>query len=453
MKLETAVVALIVTCLAAAASSPAWGEDEGATPFTELSYRVVTTNETTSDDVKRKTPLVPRVEGTMRAVLGPRRVEVEEDGRRVVLDYENERELRVEADGAYHESSLIATVAFLDMEMSNRARIAKALATAGMKEPSSPPREVSILFGVRAKGDETTVSSAADGAATVFRDGDEELARWAPSAEKLDEPSLAALSRFLQRRCRLHPDARAAIVADGRAPAALRFRWHDVGVRSTTEMTLISTKRLREPSIDAVRRVFDDADPLESVARRVLAPSKEDLAARLSKDDFVRLAKEARAKDRFEDAGFLLIECGLQTGDAVIEELRGLRSDEAARPRVDATLGAMGSGDPKAQLERLDKLDRALFSRPHVLDVFRANCLAQTRRVDEGITTMLGALSKSPWLAGAWKDVGDMHYARFDTRRTWLAWEAGRRATPDHEMWQQVREFEERLRKRYRDLL
>jgi len=453
MRIGHLVIAVLLT-FSAAAPGRVLGDDDAPLPLVRLEYRAVTTNESTDANVKRKTPLVPRTEATFTAVLGPRRVEIVEEGRRSVLDYEHERTLRVEADGSYRESSVLATFAFVEMEMKNRARLAKVLATAKMKDDSSRPREISILFGWRADGDDTSVTTAKDGDAVVFRDGDEELARWTPSAEVLDDAQRASLVRFLQHRCRLHPAIRDAIAADGHAPSAIRFRWLNVGTRSTTELTLLGTKRERDDgSIPLQRRVFDESDALARVAKRVLVPTKEDAAARLGKDDFLRLAREAHTAGRFEDAALLLIECGLQTGDPVTDALRDLRSDEAAAARLEKLLGIIGNHDPAKALEGLDSLDRAAFSRPHVLDVFRANSLAATKRMDAATEAMLGALAVDPWLTGAWKDLGGFYYARFDTERTWLAWDAGRRAAPDHPMWVQVGKFEGHLRKTYATLL
>lgn len=453
MRIARLALAALMT-LSAAASRSVVGDDNAPPAFLRIEYRAVTTNESTDEDVKRKTPLVPRTEGTITAVLGPRRIEFVEEGRRTVLDHEHERVLRVETDGSYRETSLLANVAFIDMEMKNRARLAKVLAAAGMKDESARPRELSVLFGWRAKGDDTSITTAQDGGAIVFRDGDEELARWTPSAESLDEAQRASLARFLQFRCRLHPAVRDAIAADGHVPAAMRFRWLNTGTRSTTEMTLLGAKRSNDDgSIRLGQRVFEDSDPLAGVAKRVLDPAKDDAAPRLAKDDFVRLAREARKAGRYEDAAVLLIECGLQTGDAVTDELRDLRSDDAASPRLERLFGVIGEHDPAKQLQGLEALDRASFSRPHVLDVFRANSLAATNHLDDAVQAMLGALAKSPWLTGAWKDLGGFYYARFDTGRTWLAWEAGRRAAPDHPMWSQIQEFENHLRKAYRAIL
>ena len=452
---RTALFALAALLTFSAAAPRRVRGDDGAPPaFLRLEYRAVTTNEPTDENVKRKSPLVPRTDGTVAVVLGPRRVELVEDGRRTVLDHEHERLLRVEADGSYRETSLLANVAFIDMEMRNRARIAKALATVKMKDESSRPRELSILFGCHAEGDDTTVTTARDGGAFVFRDGEEELARWTPSAESLDDAQRASLARFLQFRCRLHPAVRDAITADGHAPASIRFRWFNTGTRSTTEMTLLGARRSGDDgSTQLARRAFAESDPLARVAKRVLDPAKDDASPRLSKDDFVRLAREARKAGRPEDAGLLLIECGLQTGDSVTDELRDLRSDAEAGPRLERLFGVLGIRDCAKQLAGIDALDRAAFSRPHVLDVLRANALAASNRMDEAVQAMLGALGEDPWLTGAWKDLGDFYYARFDTERTWLAWEAGRRAAPGHPMWGPVREFEDRLRKAYSALL
>jgi hypothetical protein len=446
----------ILACGTLAASAPARGGDDAAPPFVQLEYRAVTTNaeESAGEHVQRKTPLVPRTEETLRVALGARRVEIVEDARRTVLDHGHERILRVGPDGNYRESSLLAHVAFVEMEMTNRARLAKALGAAGMKNPSLPPREISVLFGWRAKDDDTSVVTATDGAAIVFRDGDEELARWTPSSERLDEAQRESLARFLQFRWHLHPAVRDAIVSDGRAPATLRFRWRNTGSLSTAELTLLGAKRTGADGLIPLHlRVFDESDPLSRVARRVLDPAKDDPATPLAAEDFVQLARKARKDGRYEDAALLLIECGLATGNPVIDEVRELRADDAARERVERLMGIMRRKDPAKSIDTIAALDRTLFSRPHLLDVFRANALAAMNRIDDARDAMLGALAAAPWLTGAWKDLGDLYYVQFETERTWLAWEAGRHAAPDHPMWKQIRDYENRLRETFRALL
>jgi len=171
------------------------------------------------------------------------------------------------------------------------------------------------------------------------------------------------------------------------------------------------------------------------------------------RNDITMFAREARTAGRFEDAMLLLVECGLQTGDAVTDALRELRSDPGVEERLGHLLGIIGARDPAKSIEGLATLDRATFSRPHVLDVLRANSLAATNQLGEAQTVMLGALAASPWLTGAWKDLGGFYYARFDTEHTWFAWETGRRAAPDHPMWSQVRAFEDHLREVFADIL
>jgi hypothetical protein len=430
------------------------GEDRVPPPFLRLEYRAVTTTQATREGVRRATPALPRSERTFVVVLGSRRVDVQEEGLRTVLDYGQERMLRVEADGRYRESSLLARIAYLDMEMKNRATLRKLLDAAGAKDEWTTPREISTLFGWPAEGDDTSVETELDGRAVVFRDCGEELARWTPSTESLDDEQRASLARFLQFGCRLHPAVRDAISAKGLVPEALRFRWFDVGMRSTTDLTLLGATRAKDAGATQLgRRIFDESDKLARLAQRVIAPTEEEAAARIGKDDFVRLAQEARAAGRFEDAALLLIECGLQTGDQMAHEFRELLSDEAARERTGRLLGIIGNRDPEACLAGLAALDRTAFGRPHVLDVFRANALSTADRPDEAIDAMIGALLGNPWLAGAWKDLGGIFYGRFDTDRAWLAWEAGRRAAPDHPMWVEVRRLEDRLRNAYGPLL
>jgi hypothetical protein len=104
-------------------------------------------------------------------------------------------------------------------------------------------------------------------------------------------------------------------------------------------------------------------------------------------------------------------------------------------------------------LEALDALDRDQFSHPHVLDVFKANMLTGMGRSDEARALFLDHLRRSPWLAAAYKDLGDLYYARYEMSRAWLCWEIGRSIAPGHPNWGKLRAYEDRLRKEFARIL
>lgn len=439
-------------------SAAAQDADDAPPPYVTLTYRVTIERAETSEDVERRTPLVPRTETTTVVTLGPRVVGVApQGGRRVLLDYGTGWAHEIDDDaGTYRRLPLIAHFGFQEIEMFNRRKLARVLSAAGVGDPAFAPVERSILFGWPDPDDDADIASAtSDDGVTTWRLGDDELARWAPSEHELDDAQRAAFDRFLQRHCRLHWETREAIAAETRAPALLRFRWHNTGERATATWELVSCSRGTEApaGVEGLTRAFPDT-AAGRLARRVLQPG-DDVPERLSAEDLARLSAEAHAAGRPEDAALLLLESGLQDGADVVPAMRELLTDPDDAKAIRALMGSVSraNSEPEKGVAELDAVDRSRLTHPAILDVFRANGLANMGRTDDAVAAFESALRELPWLAAAYNDLGMVLHRAFRTEQAWLAWEAGRSIAPDHPTWQGVQGLEQHLRDTYGELL
>ncbi len=431
--------------------------------YVRLEYHAVVVRESVGEDVERKKPLVPRTESTFVVTLGPRVAAVEQNGKVRVWDYETGRQRRLDLEaGTYMEGSLLQHVAFVQMEMANRARLRDVLAAAGKADEAWAPFELSILFGWQADGDEirfggradddvALTRSAADGMIS-FANGDDVVSSWTPSTHTLDDAQQAAFSRFLQRDAHLHPDVRSALVTTGVAPAQLSFRWRNTGMLARATWTLAGAERVRTRpgDVSAMERSYG-AGALGRLGRIVLGPETESTPNRLTSEEFIALSLAANEAGRYGDAMLLLIEGSLSTGAPMTEEIRELTSTPEQRAVIDPLMRAIGG--PMSSLESLDAVDRSRLSRPAILDVFRANALRALGRHDEARDLMLATLETAPWITMAYKDLGDIHYSRFRTMHAWTAWDLGRAIAPEHGCWRQLSGYEKQLRETFADLL
>jgi hypothetical protein len=71
--------------------------------------------------------------------------------------------------------------------------------------------------------------------------------------------------------------------------------------------------------------------------------------------------------------------------------------------------------------------------------------------IQESRGLLIEALEVNPFLAVAYKDVGDIYLGEYDGRRAWRCWEAARRIAPNHEAVKQVDKLEEMLANEHPD--
>jgi len=462
MKLHPVTAWLAGVIAALCFVSPASGQEVEEAPvapprYVRLKYRVTTDRVTTTEVERQGTPLVPHTETEVTVTLGPRLFDIAaEDGRRSLFDYESGWGHVIDpASETYRSVPLLAHFGFLEIEMFNRRKLGGVLAAADVDDPVFAPVELSILFGWPDPRDDADIESKTVDGLTVWSLADDELTRFVPFEHVLEAAQSAALDRFLHRRCHLHWEVREEIVAKARAPAELRYRWHNTGVRATAAWTLVSCdiSDTAPTGIEGLTRDFPDTG-LGRLARRVLQPG-EDAPERLSHEDLVKLSNAARDAGRPSDAALLLLESNLQSGTSATAELRALLADADAAKSIRALLGsvALANSEPEKGVAELDAVDRSTLTHPAILDTFRANRLANMGRTNDATAAFVAALEALPYLSAAYKDLGMALHRAFRTDDAWLAWEIGRSVGPKHPTWQGVQGLEEHLRDTYGELL
>lgn len=61
----------------------------------------------------------------------------------------------------------------------------------------------------------------------------------------------------------------------------------------------------------------------------------------------------------------------------------------------------------------------------------------------------VSVLRSNPWLAGAYKDLGDLLFRQFDMGRAWRSWDAGRHIAPQLGIFSPVTQFEKNLQQQH----
>jgi len=446
------MIRALLCLLAAAAFVRA---QEPAPRFVQLTYRE--TVETTATEGQQGAAPTPRTESTFVVTLGPDRLAVQRGERATVWLFDEELRRVVDLEAAtYTQVSTLARASFVQQELQNRRKQREVLAAGNVDEPSFAPFELSVLFGWYAYDDRFELTRSERDGQVRYQQGDELVTAWRLADEQLTEAQRRMFTRLLQRLAHVHPKLQKELADGGRAPRELVFRWLDVARRSEATWTLERAERLDSFPFDTqgMRRVFRD-DALGRIEALVHTPDAEGRPQRLTGKQFLERAEAAAGAGSYRDAMLLFVEFGLSTGESTPDVARRLLSSEEARKQLRATgeaIGAVNSKPAKA-LELLAALDRADYSRPAMLGVFRANALRGLGRVDEAIDVFLEVLKESPFLVAAWADLGKYYVDRYRMEDAWRAWDLGRHVDAQHGCWRMPAAWERRLRAEFREML
>lgn len=390
---------------------------------------------------------------TLQVLLSAQCSSVTEDGSMTLDDFERRRRHRVDlAARTVHSGSLYAVAAFRDMEFANRTRLQAALEQAkvdGVMVAADNAHALSIPDGG------APLEQQAIGASQVFRAGGRELLRIEGGGPALAPDDAARFVRFLRYRFAGHPQALAWLGAQRRLPARIVYRTREAGGEVVQQLAFGKVRQVADAPCDvsAYRPAGPATPDAEAAPLEQVLAAAEGLALTPPEMDEALRSRAERAFDegRPLEAMLALLELNLTSGTGIGRLTDAQKAMVEADPDTRRLLGSISVSDKAlrgraiATMQAL--LPKAGAGRP-VLQVFLANHLKAAGRQQEALDLFLSALRQRPCLAGAYKDLGDLLYARFDTVNAWRSWDAGRRIAPLMPMFAPVRQFEERLAQR-----
>jgi len=424
------------------------------------------------DETVETTPLVPgeevRVthyspsggdepEGRSQSIitvgLTPDYVYVVRDGERTVYDFVQHRVHQQQTEArTYWDSSLYAMVALRSGEFRNRIFIQDALEAAGGKVDGAlflSAMENETTFGME-HGDagRRRIEEARDGEWILYGWDGKTRVDVRPSEHEVPEFLHESFERYLVHECTLHPEIRRRTLAARRFPAELRYHYASPGAETDVRLVLKSVEEGAAEDLPlpaGFRRAGDPGEEILEITQAVRDGTTE--IPRLSGEVSRRIAEDALQAGNGLEAFLAMMEFVLQEGEtpeAMLPLLRRAVQIDPV-PRVWQAI-QINQGETQAQaLQILDGIDRTGLTRPHVMDTWRAVALTGMGRQGEAQALLLEALHANPYLVGAYKDLGDLYFAAYETTLAWECWDTARFIAPGHYMLQHIGEHEASL--------
>lgn len=378
---------------------------------------------------------------------------VEAGWRRTVIDFAARKKYAIDlAARAYSEGSLFVDAGFKSMEILNREGLARALAAVqpdrAQNAVALAEHELSVVHP-RQPG-------KIDAQGSSFRIGELVVFSFAREGAALSESDAAGLGRYLRYFKAGHPIALAALKERRIAPA-------HIGLVSPPFHAVQTTLRVRPIPLD-------EAPSASLQGLRKIAPSHarsmpQDLslaAFQIGESTFAEISRAVEETGRRADAlvaqgrpvqGFMAALEYILQGAPAQDLMRRHRDTFLASAELQAIMPVLDNAPDKAGAETavaaLSTARSRLGEDAAILGVFEANHHVALGRPQVAAELFMAALRSNRYIAGAWKDLGDLLFRQWEPAAAWVCWDTARRIAPRFGNLVTIDQFESRLLRDY----
>ncbi|MFY2562094.1 tetratricopeptide repeat protein [Corallococcus terminator] len=401
-------------------------------------------------------------------------------GTDVLLDFARRRRIVLdEAVRTYREESLFATVGFRHMELANR-ELGRSVIAAGKGdtsefEPVMVEHHLSVLDKSRGRTIDTEaprsgglrgffrsvtggskrsdIAVASEQGHTVFATAaGRRLFSFSDEGMDAEPEQVRQFVRFLRYHYLGHPLILERLASGNRIPRDLHYfarqpfesQGHEVSLRVHT-VDVVPDAALPLEGHCRVLRSNEDRPVNASIERVLLGevPDTEEVVTRRMAE-----AQQSLRVGRRLEGALTLLELTLEA-DVSLPELGSLLQQETdvhvQRLREALTQPPRNEAEARAVVSTYVELRKSAGNRAHVLNTFQAATHRALREDAEARELLLVALEVNPFLAGAYKDLGDIYLSEYATWDAWLCWEAVRKLAPEHRLLKDVNAWEDTL--------
>jgi len=389
----------------------------------------------------------------LTVLLDASRMLLREGASETLYDFEARRVATSNLEsGDVHAASLYADVGFREYELGNRAFLGQMLDQAGVQD--HPLDLASVETELSMEGDPPAnpeIVAADSGGTVVWTLNGNESVRCRLSSVALPESLQRARTRWLVYGTRIHPKILEDLLRELRVPELLVYSYSSMGTVHEVRLELRSAEPFAgefpaPPDLASIAPTSDD--PIGVLTHEILTSRTPELPTL----EEVHLRASAKLDDRkFLDALLAILDQVLSNGETDAELMREITQRGQDDPSLRSFLTAITlvNQDPEKALPTLEGIATENLDNRHVLAIFEANALTGLERPDEAIARFVVALDGNRYLAGVYKDLGDLYYDAYETNVAWDCWDAARKIAPSLEMLDSVRDLEEHLETAY----
>lgn len=399
-------------------------------------------------DGKEKTVPVDTTEASVVTVrLGKDYIAVRDGKTESIYDYKKRRIFNVSRDSKiYSDSSLYSFIGFNQAEFANRLFLGNVLGKAKISNDSMEPVFVEHRFSLLHKDPSSKLEETSDTESMRYAFRGTELFYYTRKGQRLSPEQTQRYVKFIRYRFGGHPYILARIEKDANLPKTMRITHHDVSKTTyTLSLRSVEDKPDGNYSLDGLKLgpLSGDNDAFSHWLWQIKHASQK-------RPDPKTLLKDADAdlaQGRKLDAMLAYFEYTLQAGLQVdwLSKHRDAFRGDADVQRFTSALNPKSKEQAIEAVKTLRELQPRSEGRKHLLQIFEANIHVGLHNTSEALKLFHSALTARPYIAGAYKDLGDVYYRMYQTGMAWRCWDFGREIAPGHPLFTRVSEFEQKL--------
>jgi hypothetical protein len=351
--------------------------------------------------------------------------------------------------------SLYDIVGFRLAELRNRDMLGKALAAAKIDQAVMSTTDSEHILSIQEKAS-SPLQAKTDNADEVFWDGPKEMFRRSLQSTPVSADDARMFAKVFRYMVGGHPQILEALAKSNAIPSQLRMTSYAVFGLTTHSITVKSVVASENAPLDlpalAPRKASPLSDPIDQVLDRVAAFEAAELnvARQRNLDERADALKEGRMLEAF----LASIEWALMTGDALpafTNEQRAQLQSDVATKKVNTALAARSKEDFTEAIKIFEEARGAAGKKAYILKIFEANNRATLGDPVAAQKLFVEVLAANPYIAGVYKDLGDLLFRSFDTPRAWRSWDIGRRIAPKFANFGPLNQYENSLAANYPD--
>jgi hypothetical protein len=378
------------------------------------------------------------------------------------IDFEHRRLRSIQEDRhTFVDAPLYAVVAFREMEIRNRLALRQSLGKRKIKDArvTESVAGLEAEFGIKseaAKDEAGDLKSEKQPGAFLWRIGGDTATVCTFSDTALTPPQEAMFRRYLIYFCKIHPEVRAALLAQHHVPRRLTYRWNSLGTITTVELTLTSMaatadSALRVPDGLTAEPAFDSTLSTTLKIARDSFPRCRSAAANTY--EAMEAAKKAAGDGRALDALLGLAEYTLMTSGespALDDRTQALVRKDAKVKRYTDAIEKLSKGKLHESATMFEAIDRSGLEKGYLIDLEIATAHGQGGDPEGAETLFQNVVRTNPCIVGAWTDLAITYINSFDTFSGWICLDAARHAaTPGCALLQKFDAHERDLARKY----
>jgi len=249
---------------------------------------------------------------------------------------------------------------------------------------------------------------------------------------------------------RLHPFVRSEILA--RKKYVISMVINDLNGEDELKTTIklkSKNENADDPKIPSdFQRVFNKKSPIYDLQKIVIDTNP--LPPLPVKQEVFEKAKKLIADKKPVDAFLTMMEYGLATSDEAIAENKVILDTAKKDPTVIIIAqNIVPDSEERAResLKALSAIDQSKLEKGYLIEIFKADIEEQLGQ--DATPEFVKALSKNPYITGAYKDLGDNFFGQGDFINAWGCYEMFRKIHAKHLFVQDIEESEKSLEKTF----